>query len=236
MLVLFDIDGTLLTTSRVGIQAMLRAGQEIFDEAFTVDGVEFAGRLDPLIIDDLLATRDKRGCAEHHALYREKYGAHLAPMLSEPGVTNALPGIIEMLDEIERTENATLGLVTGNFPETGRTKITAAGIDADRFTINAWGSDSPNTPPHRNDLPGVAIQRFLEATGAPIEGEHVVIIGDTPHDVACARAHNCRCIATATGIFSREDLESCGADLAVDDLSDVGMLMDWIFSGAPAGQ
>ncbi len=232
MLVLFDIDGTMLTTSRVGIKAMECAGREIFDGSFTVQDIEFAGRLDPMIIDDLLEPWGKRGCAEHRERFREGYGRHLELFVKEPGITRALPGVVELIDEVDRQQHGVLGLVTGNYPETGFTKISAAGIDPERFKINAWGSDSHSTPPTRNDLPGVAMSRYAEATGRVLQGSEVVIIGDTPHDVDCAMAHGCRCIATATGMYTRGVLDSTRADLVVDDLSDTAMLAEWIFAGA----
>ena len=234
MLILFDIDGTLLSTSRVGIEALRLAGHEVFGEGFVVENIEFAGRLDPLIIDDLLEPWGKRGCADHHQQIRAGYGRHLGPLVGREGTTLALPGVHELLGEVSRIDGATLGLVTGNFPETGRIKIAAAGIDPDLFEINAWGSDSSSTPPTRDDLPGVAMERYAESTGRALDGSAVVVIGDTPHDVSCARAHGCRSIAVATGIFDSDQLRSSGADLVVETLADTAMLSGWIAAGAAA--
>jgi phosphoglycolate phosphatase-like HAD superfamily hydrolase len=124
----------------------------------------------------------------------------------------------------------TLGLLTGNYPETGRLKIEAAGLNPEVFTINAWGCEGQR----RRDLPPLAMQRYVQSNGGSIAAQRVVIVGDTPHDVDCARAHGCRSIGVATGAFCVEALREAGADLAVDDLSEVDGIVAWL-ARAPQG-
>lgn len=228
MLILFDIDATLLTSGGVGITAMGRAGRELFGEHFNERSVEYAGRIDPLIIGDLLKAHDLDITADAVQSFREGYGKHLRELLAETNTAEPCPGVPELLDRFDAHEEIVLGLLTGNFPETGQVKLRAGGIDPDRFEIRVWGSDSPHDPPAREHLPGVGISRFHERFDRAINGEQVVVIGDTPHDISCARAHQCASIGVGTGRFTPGELTDAGADLAVDDLSDVAMIGAWI--------
>ncbi len=225
MLILFDIDGTLLLTSRAGIYAMTDAGQELYGPQFTFDGVEFAGRLDPLIWRDVAVLNGVLDPDAEHENFRARYGVHLRRRLTEQPTALALPGVHELVDRLDSTPGITLGLLTGNYPETGRIKLEAAGIDVNRFPIQAWGTDGPTRP----DLPGVAMEHYRTAHGLPIESSQVIVIGDTPHDVDCAHKNGCLVIAVATGPgFVRDDLVACDPDLFVEDLSDTDSIVEWI--------
>jgi phosphoglycolate phosphatase-like HAD superfamily hydrolase len=226
-LILFDIDGTLLTAGGAGRAAMVDAGRELFGDVFTLDGVEIAGRLDPLIYADAAALCGVDDGAAHHDRFRAVYRAHLERRLATSDV-RALPGTADLVGALRRAETVSLGLLTGNYPETGRLKLTAAGLDESVFAVNAFGSDGG----HRRDLPLVAIRRYAERHGRPIEPQHVVVIGDTAHDVDCAGANGCRCIGVGTGLTPTDELRGLGADLAVDDLSDTEALVAWIAEGA----
>jgi phosphoglycolate phosphatase len=227
MLILFDIDATLITTKGAGIHAMVDAGRRLHHPGFSADGVEFAGRLDPLILVDLLAANDIDPTPGAVGQMRGGYGEALAARLEEGRVSRALPGVVALVAELSgMKDRATLGLLTGNFAETGSMKLHKAGIDPDGFPIRVWGDDSPHDPPARDHLPGVAIERVSEAWGRPARGEEVVVIGDTPHDIACARAHGCRVLAVATGKFSAEELSH--ADETVESLGDIEAVMRWI--------
>jgi len=225
MLVLFDIDGTLITSRRAGVDAMVRAGVELFG-SFTDAGVEYAGRLDPLIVGDLLTRNSQTPTPDAINAFCAAYFGHLSALLKEPGRSRALPGVNRIVAALHDDPGVTIGLLTGNFAESGAIKLNAAGIGVDRFEINAWGDDSPHTPPHRDHLPAVAIDRYRAEKDAGLNAESVVVIGDTPHDIRCARANGCRVIAVATGMFSQEDL--AGADLTVGDLANTEELVGWI--------
>jgi phosphoglycolate phosphatase-like HAD superfamily hydrolase len=228
VLILFDIDATLITTSRTGIAAMGEAGRELFGPSFDESRTEYAGRLDPLIIADLLRvhTRDSsdRAITEFRAAYRR----HLTRLLSTPGLAKPCPGVLELLDALESAATRTLGLLTGNFPETGAIKLRASGIDPNRFPIQVWGCDSPHVPPARTHLPEVGMRRYRETFRLPIEPADVTIVGDTPHDIAAARAHHCRSLGVATGHFTIDALRDAGADLAVRDLRDTAGILQWL--------
>ena len=227
MLILFDIDGTLVTTRRAGVDAMVRAGVDLFG-SFTDAGVEYAGRLDPLIVGDLLSRNGHAPTAENLRAFRAGFGGHLEALLAEPGRARTLPGVDAIVGALHEDPEADLGIVTGNFAETGAIKLRAAGLDTERFRFNAWGDSSPHSPPHRDHLPAVAIDSYRDEKGRAPEPESVVVIGDTPHDIRCAHANDCRAIAVATGMYSQDDL--AGADLTVGDLSNTEELLGWIKS------
>ncbi|MFV1958941.1 MAG: HAD family hydrolase, partial [Planctomycetota bacterium] len=158
LLVLFDIDGTLLLSSRQGARAMQEAGQEVVGEDFTLAGVEFAGRLDPLILADGLRALGLDGVDSIESAFREAYARILARRLAEPGTAYALAGVPALLARLRSRPGTTLGLLTGNYPETGTLKLQAAGLDPTTFEIPVWGTDGAT----RRDLPPVALRRFLE--------------------------------------------------------------------------
>lgn len=226
MLILFDIDGTLLLTQKAGVHAMLDGGRELFGEHFTVDGVEFSGRLDPLIWTDLAKRNRVANHDGEHERFRAAYARHLMRRLDANPTAIALPGVAAMLELLAVEEGVTLGLLTGNYPETGQLKIERAGLPFGAFKVHAWGIDGPA----RRDLPPVAIQRCFECTKRRVAGPDVVIIGDTPHDVDCARAHGCRSIGVATGMFDVPALREAGADLAVENLAEVEEILAWMLS------
>jgi phosphoglycolate phosphatase-like HAD superfamily hydrolase len=225
MLLLFDIDGTLLLTSGAGMAAMKDAAKDICGPSFTFDGVKFAGRLDPLIWRDAAERNGVENHEELHADFRAAYGAHIKHRLETSATAHSLPGVDELLKRCAELEGATVGLVTGNYPETGRLKLRAAGIDPDQFAIAGWGTDGAV----RNDLPAAAIRQYAEVNDGHIDPRRVIVIGDTPHDVACAHANGCLALAVCTGpSYEREDLEACGADWVVEDLSDVESVISWM--------
>jgi len=140
-------------------------------------------------------------------------------------VAYALPGVPALLDALTGAASPVhIGLLTGNYPETGRLKLEAAGISVDRFAVAAWGDEAERRP----DLVPLARERHARRSGRALPAERVVIVGDTPHDVECARVHGCRSLAVATGSSTRAELESAGASRVFDDLSETGRILDWI--------
>ncbi len=232
---LFDIDATLIKTGGAGMLALADAGRLLFGPGFSVEGVAFAGRLDPLIIGDLLVRNGIEPTPEHRAAMRQGYREALEARFAAESGSWTLPGVHELLGALAGLADRgsggdgarpTLGLLTGNFPETGTLKLKLAGIDPQRFDVCVWGDDSPHDPPAREHLPGVAMERASAAWGRPARGEEVVVIGDTPHDISCARAHGCRVLAVATGQFSAPDLAH--ADRTVEDLSETEEVLRWL--------
>lgn len=226
MLILFDIDGTLLLTNRAGLTAMKAATGELYGNEITFEGVDFAGRLDPLIWADVVEPLDIDAEAEHDR-FRAEYARQLRKAFDETATSYLLPGVRELVEALDARDDITLGLLTGNYPETGEMKIAAAGMDPALFPIAAWGCDGCQ----RRDLTPVAMQRYEEKYGQAIASDRVLVIGDTIHDVECATAHGCRSLAVATGpMYSIQQLQDTGADLVVEDLSDTKRILTWIMN------
>ncbi|MEQ8769844.1 MAG: HAD family hydrolase [Phycisphaerales bacterium] len=229
MLILFDIDMTLLESRGVGLRSMVEAGQSLFGDHFNADGIAFGGQLDPLILNMMFERSGVEPTPEAHANLREAYVARLTRSFESPGVARALPGAIALLDALDAEgHREALGVLTGNFEESGRLKLGAAGIDPDRFTVHVWGDDSPHHPPAREHLPPVGVERHAARTGVTLGMEQVTLIGDTTHDVRAARMNGCRALGVATGSVSANDLRDAGADRVVDDLTDTQEILRWL--------
>ncbi len=226
MLVLFDIDGTLLLSQGAGMKCFAAAGSALFGREFRIEGLRFGGGLDPVIWRELCAANGvARDDAEsQHDRFRALYAELLAERLRPAGTARALPGVTPLLDALGRRAHVTVGLLTGNYPETGRLKLEAAGLASRRFSVSAWGCDGD----HRRDLLPVALARCEESTGRRPPREQVVVVGDTPHDVDCAAAHGCRSLAVATGQHDVAELAACGASLAVENLADTDAIVSWL--------
>lgn len=242
LLILFDIDATMVLTSRSGLWAMERAGRELFGDCFAIGDIEFAGRLDSLIIPELFERCGVAVTASNMAAYGDLYARLLDERLADPAVVKTvLPGVRELLDEIEKRAAAgvdvTLGLLTGNYERTGKAKLAACGIDPGRFAVGAFAEDAspwgvPGRQGSRDDLPPVAMSRYAARFGRAVAPERTVVIGDSPYDVRCAKVNGCRSLAVATGVHTVEQLRGCvpqGADLAVASLADTGRVLEWVF-------
>ncbi len=214
MLVLFDIDGTMLSSEGIGVKSMEKAGEVLFGKRFSLKDIPVGGRLDPLIWNDICL---KYGIAEPErwqSEFRSTYASILEEDIKDVNV-KILHGVKELLHRCDSDEAVSLGIVTGNWEETGKCKLNAAGIDVSMFTYCAWGSDGRE----RAELPPVAIGDF--------EGE-VVLIGDTVHDVTSGHASHCKVIAVCTGSHSRDTLKVANPDLLVEDLSNTEEVYQWI--------
>lgn len=226
-LVLFDIDGTLLTSNGVAARAFRAALEEVFGTSGPRTGYSFAGRTDPQIARDLLraAGMEEPRIEEGLEATWERYLEALArDCVSE--CVDVCPGVHPLLERLEaRPEVALLGLLTGNLRDGARIKLEAGGIDFDRFRVGAFGSDHGD----RRELPAIAVERAERLLGHRFSGKEVVIIGDTPLDVACGEHLGVRTIAVATGTYSREELAACGPDHLFASLEDTDAVWSAIF-------
>lgn len=217
-LILFDIDGTLLSADGAGSRAVHDAMTEVYGTTGSIPGYSFGGRTDPQIARELLGSAGwSREAVEERlpALWRI-YVANLEREIAGATVT-PLPGIPALLDRIERQGGEmTLGLLTGNLEAGARIKVEAAGIDFGRFAVGAYGSDHADRP----ELPAIAVERARERTGIGYVGKEIVIIGDTPFDIRCGERLGVRTVAVATGSHPAEELAEHGPDHLFRDLSD----------------
>lgn len=233
MLVLFDIDGTLLRASGVGLGSMREAIESMHPGLeFPVEGIPVAGRLDTLIWLDLLALHGIPPREADHDEFRRRYAERMARRVAAGADIRALPGAEALATRLAAEPGVTVGLLTGNYRETGRMKVEAAGFDAGLFRVGAFAGDGPD----RRSLTPVAIERLREAEGRRVAAHEVVVIGDTPLDVDCAAAHGCRSLAVATGQHRRSELSAAGADLAAESLEDVETIAAWILAGSAPGR
>ena len=124
-----------------------------------------------------------------------------------------MPGIRELLEALRARRDVALGLLTGNFADGARIKLEYFDL-WQYFPCGAFGDDASD----RNALVPVAIERARECGVAHAAPEDVVVVGDTPHDIACARAVGARPIGVATGNYSVDDLRASGAEAVFDNL------------------
>jgi phosphoglycolate phosphatase-like HAD superfamily hydrolase len=223
-LVLFDIDGTILLTAGAGRRAITAAIHEQIGSGSALREIRFDGKTDPQIVTELLQTSGHEGplpAARLHAICR-RYVELLAEELKQPTTqTTLMPGILELLDRLEREDKVLLGLLTGNIEQGATLKLRAAGIDPGRFRVGAYGSDAA----HRPELAPIAARRAARFFGRAPAGSEVVIIGDTPADIACGECIDARAVAVATGGYSRADLEACRPYAVFDDLTDTEQVL-----------
>jgi len=225
-LLLFDIDGTLLRAHGIGARAMEHAGRRVLGPAFTLDGIDFGGALDPWIFREAARRLGHDDPSEFHAAFRDAYLAELPREMERAAPRpEILPGVAAALATIGGDASATLGLVTGNYARAVPLKLRAVGIDPSQFVVGAFGDDAPTRP----ELVRLAIARW-RGHGAQPDPRRVVVIGDTPRDVDCARKNGCRSVAVATGWHPASTLDAAGADVVLRDLTQLPQVLDTLWS------
>jgi len=228
-LVLFDIDGTLLVSAQAGRRALKAAFEAEYEDLEFFDRVRLDGKTDPQILAELhvAAGRPERNTAVSIERLLASYVTHLEHEITERGhLVRTCPGVPELLDALAARDDVVIGLLTGNIVPGARLKLGAAGIGFDRFAVGAFGSDSA----HRPDLPPIAAARAATLFGRVPHGEEVVIIGDTPADVACGAGICARALAVATGGYSFDDLSATGAYATFATLADTGAVLNAIIA------
>ncbi len=230
-LVLFDIDGTLVLTGGAGIRAMNSAGRSVLGAANLLDGIQVAGRTDWIILQDALRRRGETLDDELFARLRDEYIARLREEIAKPGegVKGVMPGVRELLPRLQSRGDVVLGLLTGNFEQGARLKLEH--FDLWRyFQCGAFGDDAAD----RNALVPFAVERARGCGAGDIPYEQVLVVGDTPHDVACADAVGAVPVAVATGNYSVQQLRETGAQIVLEDLSDTEGFLQLVESPVPS--
>jgi phosphoglycolate phosphatase-like HAD superfamily hydrolase len=223
-LVLFDIDGTLLDCGPQVRPIFASALVEVFGTAGDVDGYNFAGRTDPWIVLDLMTAAGvpEGEAREKLPRMRELYLERLSGVLDRQGM-RLLPGVEETLEKLAARDDVVLALLTGNWEPGARAKLSR--FDLNRFfDFGAFGCDGVD----RSDLPPVALDRAEQAVGRRFQPADALIVGDSIHDVSCARAHGIPCLAVATGRTPPEALRQAGADWVVPDLHAAAGSVSWL--------
>ncbi|MBI4324989.1 MAG: HAD family hydrolase [Chloroflexi bacterium] len=202
-LVLFDIDGTLIRTGGAGVKAFERTFATEFNVLNATQHVNFAGRTDPSLV---------RECFGHHRIeatpgnFRRFFDAYVfwLQYLLAHSRGAACAGVREFIGGLELLpQPPRLGLLTGNIRLGAEIKLRHFDL-WDHFQSGAFGDDHED----RNQLAFIAQQRGSRLLGENLNGDQILVIGDTPLDIACARAIHARVLAVATGGCSLEELSA----------------------------
>ena len=215
-LILFDIDGTLLSAGRAARESILAALAAVLGWEGSADANDFSGKTDPQILRELV--EESVGPERFEATLAEVLDRYVVELESRlrPEAVVPKPGIPELLERLAREPGAVLGLLTGNIERGARLKLGPPGFNR-FFPFGAFGDDSAD----RYCLPAVAVARARDHTGHEFRGSSVVIIGDSVHDVGCGRPLGARTVAVATGPTSAERLAAERPNALFSDFSDV---------------
>ena len=220
-LALFDIDGTLIHTARAGLRGMNAAFRDLHGHEDALAGMTFAGRTDRAIVFEafgLLGIDRSQAALDR---LRDAYLEHLAAELGHAlEGARVLPGVTAILDALQPHDDVGVGLLTGNFERGAAIKLGHFDLWR-RFGFGAFGDAHED----RRALVPIAIEAAEAATGVRIPASDVVVIGDTPLDVDCARAHGAISVAVATGPYGAEQLTEAGADLVIETLEDAAAVL-----------
>jgi phosphoglycolate phosphatase-like HAD superfamily hydrolase len=220
-LLLFDIDGTLISTGGAGGRAMARAFQDVFGFSNGLGSISMAGRTDAWIVAQMAAEHGLEYDPQRFREFHDSYVRHLAEEVLLPGPQKGvLAGVRPLLDTLVSHDNAYLALLTGNFKRGAQIKLEYFDL-WNYFKAGAFGDDSHD----RNGLLWKALHNVEAAGGPHVRPSEVVIIGDTPLDIAVAVAGGARSLGVATGNYDADTLLASGADAALPDLDDVGAVL-----------
>lgn len=231
VLVLWDVDHTLIETRGVGGEVYAEAFAEVTGRTLSVMP-ELAGRTEPVIFRDALKANgidDTGGLYERFAAEQARGYTRRIEELRRRG--RALPGAARALTALAGRSDAVQTVLTGNTRPAAEIKLQAFGLDEHLdFGIGAYGTDDDT----RANLVAVARHRAGQAHGRPFEAAGTVLIGDTPNDVAAALGSGARVIAVTTGKDSSDALASAGATTVLPDLSDTDAVLTAIFRATGA--
>jgi phosphoglycolate phosphatase len=227
-LVLFDIDGTLLSAGRAARDSVLAALEGVYGWKADPDAprrgrYDFSGKTDPQIVRELVSGDiGAERCETDLSRALDRYLEELRRRLS-PDAVVVKPGIGPLLERLAREPGVQLALLTGNLEAGARMKLEPPRFNG-YFPFGAFGSDSAD----RYRLPAVAVERARRHGGREFVGKAVVIVGDSVHDVACGRSLGVRSVAVATGPTPAETLAAEGPDALVPDFSNLDASLEAI--------
>jgi len=221
-LLLFDIDGTLVLTGGAGQRAIRRAFHELFGVTDGFVGVPMAGRTDRYLVQDGLERCGLPATAETLAQVCERYLTLLAEEIHGPaqGTKAMMPGVALLLDALATMGHVHSALLTGNYEVGARIKLEHFDLWR-HFAWGAFGDDYTD----RNLMAQAAVAAAPARGVTLADPAHAIVIGDTPFDIACARAAGARVIAVATGGHDVGELRACGPDAVFEDLHDLDAVL-----------
>lgn len=223
--VLFDIDGTLISTGGAGKVAFARVFRELFGVAEISDDVGFAGRSDRAIAEDLMRIHEIDVTPENWTRFTTAFLPQLEQVLPQSRGA-ILPGVVPLLDHLAQLEHVAVGLLTGNIAAGARAKLSHYNL-FERFSFGGYGDDWTD----RCDI-AVAARDAARAhsNGWGSDTDRFVVIGDTPADIRCARAIDAFAVGVATGGASQAELADAKPDLLVADLTNCHELLLYVKS------
>lgn len=211
--ILFDIDGTLLHTGGAGAVAWQRAFLELYEVEANIEEHTHAGMTDPEIAEIVFReVLGRDGSDVERAEAIGCYLGHLANAVAESEGYFVIPGIEELLPRLVE-QGVLLGIVTGNIEPAAHIKLARGDLDK-YFAFGGYGSDSRS----RTALTKKALERGAEVSGAPLDLEQTIAVGDTPRDVKAGHGAGIHVVGVATGSYSVEELKDAGADWAIPDV------------------
>jgi phosphoglycolate phosphatase-like HAD superfamily hydrolase len=219
-LVLWDIDGTLISSDGAGFRAMERAFEQQFERKADLSKIDWAGRTDTWITSEVLRYYEMPVTSENIQAYLDTYLSLLPIELGISQHGGVLPGVLEILETLHHHEDVVQGLLTGNQKRGAEYKLTHYQV-WDYFKFGAFADDSPT----RNDLGPHAQRRAQELHGVDFDPAQTFIIGDTPHDIECGKVIGAKTIAVATGNHPHEELASHEPTELFNDLSDTAAFL-----------
>jgi len=224
-LVLFDIDGTILYTGGAGRRAMRQSLLEVFGTTGPIKDFPFYGKTDPLIIMELMTLAGYAPSLIERRLghFWDVYVEHLREEMSRAHGLMVYPGVVELIRELHSDDEHLLGLQTGNIQRGARLKLEPVALNG-YFPVGAFGDDSAD----RDQLPRIAVERIGERFGRYFASRDVIIVGDPPADISCARHFGAKAVVAATGFCSYEELERAKPDALYRDFSDYRTVMEEI--------
>ncbi|MDR0534506.1 MAG: haloacid dehalogenase-like hydrolase [Verrucomicrobiales bacterium] len=212
-LLLWDIDGTLITTGQASETAIGQATEYAFGIKSDLSKVDFHGRTDTWVGIELLKQLNLAATPEHIHRFHEAYLDCLKKQLPlHPG--KVLPGIVAILEQAAKRRDCVNALLTGNLERGAKLKLSHYSI-WHYFEFGAFADDSHI----RNELGPVALKRALARTGHDFSPDRVYVIGDTPHDITCGKIIGAKTISVATGNYTKAELLACEPYACFDDFS-----------------
>ncbi|HWL45179.1 MAG TPA: haloacid dehalogenase-like hydrolase [Ilumatobacter sp.] len=220
-IVLWDIDGTLLRSRAIGVQAFTRAVERATGAVWTPRRLDFGGRTDPEIATLIMNDAGVADASLVPAVLEALVVAYDELADDLRAAVEVLPGVAAALAELAALD-AIQTVVTGNLRPVAEAKLGAAGI-ADRLEVDLGGYGSDHR--ERAELVRLALGRVAAGVGRTHDAREVWVVGDTPRDLACARDNGVRCALIATGTYDVDQLSGLGADLVLTDLHEVDQLL-----------
>jgi phosphoglycolate phosphatase len=225
-LILFDIDGTLISSHGIPRQAMSQVLKKRFPDFLYDDSFDFSGRTDWEIVEHMLLFDHRPVTKELVFQIFDDFADELEVQLLNGKKPVSYDGIMNLLVRLQEKDDVFLGLVTGNIQSGARIKLQAAGLD-NFFAVGGYGDDAKN----RNELPPIAIRRAGKFYRQNFETVNTWIIGDSIYDISCARSNSLRCLAVSTGWTKYEELQKEAPDYLFRDLAATEDVFELLVSG-----